>query len=100
MTIYPGARLGDRVIVHVGAVLGSDGFGYAQDQSTGRYEKFPQRGHLEIEDDVEIGANTTVDRGDVLRLVGTVTEVERAAKLLGLTPPSLSRMLRDLGMRS
>jgi UDP-3-O-[3-hydroxymyristoyl] glucosamine N-acyltransferase len=63
VTIYPGARLGDRVIVHAGAVLGSDGFGYACDQSTGRYEKFPQIGQLEIEDDVEIGANTTIDRG-------------------------------------
>ena len=63
VTIYPGVRLGARVIVHAGAVLGSDGFGYVRDHKTGRYEKFPQVGRLEIEDDVEIGANATVDRG-------------------------------------
>jgi UDP-3-O-[3-hydroxymyristoyl] glucosamine N-acyltransferase len=63
VTIYSGTRLGDRVVVHAGAVLGSDGFGYVRDHSTGRYEQFPQIGRLEIEDDVEIGANATVDRG-------------------------------------
>ena len=63
VTIYPGSTLGDRVIVHAGAVLGSDGFGYVRDAKSGRYEKFPQVGRLEIEDDVEIGANTTIDRG-------------------------------------
>jgi UDP-3-O-[3-hydroxymyristoyl] glucosamine N-acyltransferase len=63
VTIYAGTTLGDRVIVHAGAVLGSDGFGYVRDPKTGRYEKFPQVGKLIIEDDVEIGANTTIDRG-------------------------------------
>ena len=63
VTIYPGTRLGDRVVVHAGAVLGSDGFGYVRDQTTGQYEQFPQIGRLEIEDDVDIGANATVDRG-------------------------------------
>jgi UDP-3-O-[3-hydroxymyristoyl] glucosamine N-acyltransferase len=63
VTIYPGAVLGDRVIVHAGAVLGSDGFGYVRDRQTGHYEKFPQVGRLVIEDDVEIGANATIDRG-------------------------------------
>jgi UDP-3-O-[3-hydroxymyristoyl] glucosamine N-acyltransferase len=63
VTIYPNTRLGNRVIVHAGAVLGSDGFGYVRDSVTGRYEKFPQIGRLEIGDDVEIGANATVDRG-------------------------------------
>jgi UDP-3-O-[3-hydroxymyristoyl] glucosamine N-acyltransferase len=63
VTIYPGTTLGDRVIVHAGAVLGSDGFGYVRHQKSGRYEKFPQVGRLVIEDDVEIGANTTIDRG-------------------------------------
>jgi UDP-3-O-[3-hydroxymyristoyl] glucosamine N-acyltransferase len=63
VTIYPGSMLGDRVIVHAGAVLGSDGFGYVRDAKSGRYEKFPQVGTLVIEDDVEIGANTTIDRG-------------------------------------
>ena len=63
VTIYPGAELGDRVIVHSGAVLGSDGFGYVNDRLTGKYEKFPQIGRLTIGNDVEIGANSTIDRG-------------------------------------
>jgi UDP-3-O-[3-hydroxymyristoyl] glucosamine N-acyltransferase len=63
VTIYLGTRIGNRVIVHAGAVLGSDGFGYVTDPATGRHEKFPQIGQLEIEDDVEIGANSTIDRG-------------------------------------
>jgi len=63
VTIYPGTTLGDRVIAQAGAVLGSEGFGYVRDSQTGRYEQFPQVGRLVIEDDVEIGANSTVDRG-------------------------------------
>jgi UDP-3-O-[3-hydroxymyristoyl] glucosamine N-acyltransferase len=63
VTIYSATKLGNRVIVHAGAVLGSDGFGYVRDETSGRHEKFPQIGKLEIEDDVEIGANTTIDRG-------------------------------------
>jgi len=63
VTIYPGTKMGDHVTVHAGAVLGADGFGYVRDPGTGRYEKFPQIGTLVIEDDVEIGANTTIDRG-------------------------------------
>lgn len=63
VSIYPGTTVGDRVIVHAGAVLGSDGFGYVRDRETGHYEKFPQVGRLVIEDDVEIGANATIDRG-------------------------------------
>jgi len=63
VTVYASTTLGDRVIVHAGAVLGSDGFGYVRDPKNGRYEKFPQVGRLVIEDDVEIGANTTIDRG-------------------------------------
>jgi UDP-3-O-[3-hydroxymyristoyl] glucosamine N-acyltransferase len=63
VTVYAGTTLGDRVIVHAGAVLGSDGFGYVRDPKSGHYEKFPQVGRLVIENDVEIGANTTIDRG-------------------------------------
>jgi UDP-3-O-[3-hydroxymyristoyl] glucosamine N-acyltransferase len=61
--IYPGTAIGDRVIVHASAVLGSDGFGYVRDPATGAHVKFPQAGRLEIGDDVEIGAGTTIDRG-------------------------------------
>jgi UDP-3-O-[3-hydroxymyristoyl] glucosamine N-acyltransferase len=63
VTIYPRTTLGDRVVVQAGAVLGSEGFGYVRDFDNGRYEQFPQIGRLVIEDDVEIGANSTVDRG-------------------------------------
>jgi UDP-3-O-[3-hydroxymyristoyl] glucosamine N-acyltransferase len=63
VTIYPGTTIGSRVIVHAGTVLGSDGFGFVRDEANGRYTKFPQVGRLEIGDDVEIGANCTVDRG-------------------------------------
>lgn len=76
VTIYPGAALGDRVIVHAGAVLGSDGFGYVRDRRSGRYEKFPQVGTLVVEDDVEIGANATVDRGALEE-----TRIRRGAKI-------------------
>jgi UDP-3-O-[3-hydroxymyristoyl] glucosamine N-acyltransferase len=63
VVIYPRTELGMRVIVHAGAVLGSDGFGYVRDNATGEYIQFPQQGRLVIEDEVEIGANTTIDRG-------------------------------------
>jgi UDP-3-O-[3-hydroxymyristoyl] glucosamine N-acyltransferase len=61
--LYPGTTLRNRVIIHAGAVLGADGFGYVCDAATGAYTQFPQQGTLLIEDDVEIGANTTIDRG-------------------------------------
>jgi len=61
--LYPGSVLGNRVVVHAGAVLGADGFGYVRDSGTGAYTQFPQQGTLVIEDDVEIGANSTIDRG-------------------------------------
>jgi len=63
VTIYSDAILGNRVLVQSGAVLGSTGFGYARNAATGEYLAFPQQGTLVIEDDVEIGANTTIDRG-------------------------------------
>jgi UDP-3-O-[3-hydroxymyristoyl] glucosamine N-acyltransferase len=63
VTIYSGTTLGDRVLVQAGAVLGSTGFGYARHSATGEYLAFPQQGTLVIGDDVEIGANTTIDRG-------------------------------------
>jgi UDP-3-O-[3-hydroxymyristoyl] glucosamine N-acyltransferase len=62
-TVYAGTAIGDRVVIQAGAVLGSKGFGYARNPTTGEYVLFPQQGTLIIEDDVEIGANTTIDRG-------------------------------------
>ncbi len=63
VTLYAGARVGHRVEIHAGAVIGADGFGYAYGE--GRYWKFPQVGIVEIGDDVEIGANATIDRGSL-----------------------------------
>ena len=63
VTVYSGTTLGTGVIVQAGAVLGSTGFGYARHPETGEYLLFPQQGTLIIEDHVEIGANTTIDRG-------------------------------------
>ena len=59
--IYHGCRIGARCIIHAGAVIGADGFGFAP-TADGSYHKIPQIGIVVIEDDVEIGANTTVDR--------------------------------------
>jgi len=60
VSIYPGAVVGRRVLLHSGVVIGSDGFGYVKDGK--KNIKIPQVGTVEIEDDVELGANTTVDR--------------------------------------
>ncbi len=76
VVVYSGTTLADRVIVHAGAVLGADGFGYVRDRKTGRYTQFPQQGTLVIEDDVEIGANTTIDRGALAE-----TRIRRGVKL-------------------
>jgi UDP-3-O-[3-hydroxymyristoyl] glucosamine N-acyltransferase len=61
VVLYANSTLGRRVIVHSGAVIGADGFGFAQE--SGRWIKIPQIGGVRIGDDVEIGANTTIDRG-------------------------------------
>jgi len=61
VVLYANCTLGSRVIVHSGAVIGADGFGIADDH--GRWVKIPQVGGVRIGDDVEIGANTTIDRG-------------------------------------
>lgn len=61
ITIRENCKIGNRVIIHSGTVIGSDGFGYTKNES-GKYEKIPQIGNVIIEDDVEIGANVTIDR--------------------------------------
>jgi UDP-3-O-[3-hydroxymyristoyl] glucosamine N-acyltransferase len=74
VVIYPGAEVGKRVILHAGVRLGVDGFGYVLDQ--GQHRKVPQVGRCVIGDDVEIGANTCLDRGSIGQTV-----VEDGAKL-------------------
>ena len=61
VTLYPRTQLGSRVRIHAGSAIGSDGFGYVFDSGTHR--KVPQIGHVVVHDDVEIGANVTIDRG-------------------------------------
>src|SRR2546421_5660411 len=63
VVVYPRCAVGARAIIHAGAVIGADGFGIAEDE--GRWVKIPQIGAVRIGDDVEIGANTTIDRGAI-----------------------------------
>jgi UDP-3-O-[3-hydroxymyristoyl] glucosamine N-acyltransferase len=75
VTLYAGAQLANRVTLHSGAVIGADGFGYVAE--AGKYVKFPQVGEVEIQDDVEIGANTTIDRGSLGRTtIGVGTKLD------------------------
>ena len=73
--VYHGCRIGDNCIVHAGAVIGSDGFGFAP-QPDGSYKKIPQIGIVILEDDVELGANTTIDRATM-----GATIIRRGVKL-------------------
>ena len=73
--IYHGCHIGKRCIIHAGAVIGADGFGFAP-LPDGTYHKIPQLGIVDIEDDVEIGANTTIDRATM-----GVTKIEHGVKL-------------------
>jgi UDP-3-O-[3-hydroxymyristoyl] glucosamine N-acyltransferase len=72
--IYAGCQVGKRCIIHAGAVVGADGFGFAKEGDN--YKKIPQLGNVQIEDDVEIGANTTIDRA-----VMDSTIIRRGVKL-------------------
>ncbi|MDQ2924609.1 MAG: UDP-3-O-(3-hydroxymyristoyl)glucosamine N-acyltransferase [Acidobacteriota bacterium] len=76
VAICRGVVLGDGVVVQPGAVLGSTGFGYATNAETGEHLLFPQQGALVIENNVEIGANTTIDRGALGE-----TRIERGTKI-------------------
>lgn len=64
VTVYPGCKIGNRVIIHSGTVIGSDGFGQARNPD-GTYQKIPQKGIVVIGDDVEIGANCSIDRATI-----------------------------------
>jgi UDP-3-O-[3-hydroxymyristoyl] glucosamine N-acyltransferase len=74
ISVYYGCEIGNRCIIHSGAVIGADGFGFAP--APGGYEKIPQIGIVQIEDDVEIGANTCIDRATM----GS-TVIHKGAKL-------------------
>ncbi len=80
VTIYHGCRIGKRVIIHAGAVIGSDGFGYAQ--HNGQHIKIPQTGIVVIEDDVEIGANTVIDRATLGETrIGAGTKIDNLVQI-------------------
>ncbi len=74
VTIYQGCKLGNRITIHAGSVVGADGFGFAPNQKG--YDKIPQIGIVIIEDDVEIGANTCIDRSTMGQTV-----IHRGVKL-------------------
>ena len=86
-TIYEGCRLGDRVVIHSGAVIGADGFGYTQEptgdpQEPQRHLKIPQVGTVILEDDVEIGANTTIDRATLeATVIGRGTKIDNLVQV-------------------
>jgi UDP-3-O-[3-hydroxymyristoyl] glucosamine N-acyltransferase len=77
VTLYAGTALGKRVIVHAGAVIGSDGFGYIPGKSGEAHRKIPHVGRCLIGDDIEIGANTCIDRGSVDdTVIGSGTKID------------------------
>ena len=88
VTIREDVKIGDRVIIHSGAVLGSDGFGFAKDGEV--YRKIPQIGNVVIEDDVEIGANVTIDRATT----GT-THVGKGTKIDNLVQIAHNVVIRE-----
>ncbi len=80
VVIYHRTQIGSRVRIHSGAVIGADGFGYVMDQ--GIHRKVPQVGNVIIADDVEIGANTTIDRGALgPTVIGKGTKIDNLVQL-------------------
>ena len=80
VVLYAGTRLGNRVRIHAGSVIGADGFGYVFDQ--GRHLKVPQIGNVVIQDDVEIGANTAIDRGALgSTVIGRGTKIDNLVQV-------------------
>jgi UDP-3-O-[3-hydroxymyristoyl] glucosamine N-acyltransferase len=80
VTLYPGTEIGNRVRVHSGTVIGSDGFGYVPDE--GAHRKVPQIGNVIIRDDVEIGANVTIDRGALgPTVIGRGTKIDNLVQI-------------------
>ncbi|HET9454485.1 MAG TPA: UDP-3-O-(3-hydroxymyristoyl)glucosamine N-acyltransferase [Gemmatimonadaceae bacterium] len=80
VTLYPGTQLGSRVTVHAGAVLGSDGYGYVFRE--GQHAKITHVGRCIVEDDVEIGAGTTIDRGSIDdTVIGAGTKIDNLVQI-------------------
>lgn len=80
VTLYPHTQIGNRVIIHAGTVIGSDGFGYVLEE--GKHLKVPQIGKVVIGDDVEIGANVTIDRGALgSTIIGQGTKIDNLVQV-------------------
>jgi UDP-3-O-[3-hydroxymyristoyl] glucosamine N-acyltransferase len=80
VTLYPRTELGQRVRIHAGTVIGSDGYGYVQE--AGRHLKVPQVGNVMVGDDVEIGANVTIDRGALgPTVIGKGTKIDNLVQI-------------------
>jgi UDP-3-O-[3-hydroxymyristoyl] glucosamine N-acyltransferase len=80
VTVYSGSRIGNRVTLHAGVRIGSDGFGYVQ--RDGQHVKIPHVGRCLIEDDVEVGANTTIDRGSIDdTVIGAGTKIDNLVQI-------------------
>lgn len=79
--IYPGTKIGRRVIIHAGTVIGADGFGFERNEE-GKLERFPHIGGVVIEDDVEIGSNVSIDRGALTdTIIGEGTKVDNLVQI-------------------
>jgi UDP-3-O-[3-hydroxymyristoyl] glucosamine N-acyltransferase len=89
VVVYHQCQIGNRVVLHAGCVIGSDGFGFAP-KPDGTYEKIPQLGIVVVEDDVEIGANTTVDRATI-----GDTRIHRGAKIDNLVQVAHNVVIGD-----
>jgi len=82
VVLREGIRLGDRVTLHPGVVIGSDGFGYRPDRSTGGLRKVPHIGTVLVDDDVEIGANTCIDRAKFgATVIGRGTKIDNLCQI-------------------
>src|SRR5204863_7743344 len=80
VVLYERTQIANRVIIHAGTVVGADGFGYVVDQ--GAHRKVPQVGNVVIHDDVEIGANVTIDRGALgSTVIGKGTKIDNLVEI-------------------
>jgi len=80
VTILQGCQIGNNVVIHSGVVIGSDGFGFAREE--GVYKKIPQAGNVVIEDEVEIGANVTIDRATMgSTVIGRGTKIDNLVQV-------------------
>lgn len=82
VVVREGCVLGERVILQPGVVIGGDGFGFSTDRKTGKHRKIPQIGNVVVEDDVEVGANVTVDRATIgSTVIGAGTKIDNLVQL-------------------